>query len=86
MNLSQLRWACRRGMLELDILLGNFLEQAFPALPPDEQVLFIRLLEVNDQDLFLWLTGKALAADPEMNFIVKKVRDYARDHPSTRSF
>ena len=41
----RLRWSCRRGMLELDVLLGNFLEEAYFGLTPSEQELFVKLLE-----------------------------------------
>ncbi len=71
---ARLRWACRRGMLELDVLLGNFLNQAYSGLSESEQNLFIRLLDCSDQDLFMWLTGKELPTDEELGVIVAKIR------------
>lgn len=55
----RLQWRCRRGLLELDMLLSNFLHQRFPNLSPEEQVSFAHLLEVADDDelmdyLFQW--------------------------------
>jgi antitoxin CptB len=73
-----LRWACRRGMLELDILLGCFLEEAFPKLSLKEQTGFIQLLDHNDQDLFVWLTGKELPPDPAVATVVAQVRYHAQ--------
>jgi len=55
---SNLTWACRRGMLELDVLLGNFLNEVYNDLPSASQNEFVELLRCEDQDLFLWLTGK----------------------------
>lgn len=82
-TLSRLRWACRRGMLELDVLLGNFLEEAYKALPVEDQVSFVNLLECNDQELFMWLTGKEtppVAHAP----MVEKIRHHAQTRkPST---
>ena len=49
---KRLEWACRRGMLALDVLLRNFLREAYPKLSSDDQELFVHLLEENDQDLF----------------------------------
>lgn len=75
----RLRWSCRRGMLELDVLLGNFLEKAYLQLNNDEQQLFITLLECSDQDLFEWLTGKKQPIAPEIKWIVEKIREHARN-------
>jgi antitoxin CptB len=75
----RLRWQCRRGMLELDVLLGNFLEQAYLGLSSDEQVMFVKLLECNDQELFEWLTDKRAPTDPDINLMIKKVRQHARN-------
>lgn len=74
---SRLRWACRRGMLELDVLLGNFLEEAYLTLSSSDQQLFIQLLECQDQELFEWLTGKKPTPDAALAIMVEKVRQHA---------
>ena len=76
-SLSKLRWACRRGMLELDVLLGNFLEEAYANLPVDKQQIFVELLDNNDQDLFGWLTGRNTAPTLKIAEIVDKIREHA---------
>jgi antitoxin CptB len=73
----KLRWACRRGMLELDVLLGNFLEERYLGLSQPEQMDFVSLLNENDQDLFMWLTGKLPVADAKLAVIVGKIRYHA---------
>lgn len=35
-NKARLRWACRRGMLELDVLLMPFVEEGYDALSAEE--------------------------------------------------
>lgn len=81
----RLRWACRRGMLELDVLLGNFLAEAYLTLSTTDQANFINLLECNDQELFMWLTGKENA--PETNkSIVNKIRHHAKIRKHASSF
>lgn len=75
---ARLKWSCRRGMLELDVLLGNFLEEAYVKLSPADQALFVKLLECQDQDLFHWLTGKDQPSDPELLLIVEKIRHHAK--------
>lgn len=76
---SKLRWACRRGMLELDVLLGNFLENRFNYLTPEDQENFINLLNNNDQDLFTWLIGRELPPNPATINIVNKILEYAKN-------
>ncbi len=61
MELSQVRWACRRGMLELDLFLLPFCERYYAALSMEEQNLFKALLESPDPDLFQWLMQQAEA-------------------------
>lgn len=73
----QLRWACRRGMLELDVLLGNFLTEAYSKLPKNEQDLFEHFLTNNDQDLFMWLTGKEICANPDSAKMIEMIRHHA---------
>ena len=82
----RLRWSCRRGMLELDVLLGHFLEEVYPVLPPNEQAIFVRLLEQNDQDLFMWLTRQSITNDPEFTMIIGKIRHHAQHRPRDETF
>lgn len=79
----RLRWACRRGMLELDVLLGNFLEEVYLKLSTDDQALFVKLLECNDQELFDWLTGKKESNEPDLKVMVDKVRHHAQTRHSS---
>jgi antitoxin CptB len=77
-----LRWACRRGMLELDVLLGNFLQEAFLTLTSADQAIFVQLLSNTDQDLFIWLTGRVPAPDGQLAAIVGKIRHHAQHRHS----
>lgn len=80
----KLRWACRRGMLELDVLLGNFLEEAYINLSTEDQAVFVKLLDCNDQELFMWLTGKEKSVDPLLMSMVEKIRHHAKTRNTTR--
>lgn len=55
--IRQLKWQCRRGMLELDVILGPFLERNFGSLDADQQTIFVELLEHPDPDLYTWIMG-----------------------------
>lgn len=50
-----IQWACRRGMLELDLLFEAYLAHAYPLANQEEQALFRQLLSETDQDLFDWI-------------------------------
>ncbi len=75
---SRLRWSCRRGMLELDVLLGNFLEEVYVSLNEEEQLQFVQLLSENDQDLFMWLTGKEKPLNADFAAMVERIRYHAK--------
>lgn len=67
-------WACRRGMLELDLVFQPFLENIYDDLPQDDKERFWALLECEDQDLFTWFIDKVDPADPEILKIVTIIR------------
>ena len=77
-HLPRLKWACRRGMLELDVLLGNFLENGYPDLSDDDKKLFITLLDCSDPEIFSWLMGKSQPDDPGLARITEIMRDHAK--------
>ena len=54
---ARIKWACRRGMLELDVVIMPFFEECFEGLSDDEQQDFVALLECDDPDLFTWIMG-----------------------------
>ena len=72
-RLARLKWACRRGMLELDVLLLPFVEQAFDTLTFSQQETFERLLTCDDPDLFAWFMGHQQCHDPELSKMVETV-------------
>jgi len=77
-NFSKLRWACRRGMLELDVLLNNFLTEAYPNLSLEEKKHFAELLSYPDPALFAWLLGNGQPDDEHLANIVRAIRDHAK--------
>jgi antitoxin CptB len=69
----QLRWRLRRGMKELDLLLGRYFEVRHAAAPQSEQAQFLALLEREDPDIWSWLMGYA-PAPAELADIVQRLR------------
>lgn len=75
---QRIRWACRRGMLELDVLFMPFVEEAFDSLSPSQQAVLQRLLEADDPDLFAWFMGHQECKDPELKQMVTLILDRVR--------
>lgn len=72
-RLSRLKWACRRGMLELDVLFMPFVDEAFEDLDESQQLVFERLLTSDDPDLFAWFMGHQECEDPELAQMVEYI-------------
>lgn len=63
-ELQRLRWRCRRGLLELDIVLGRFVDKHYPSLGEAERIAFDELLDMADTELWDLVTGnKALTRE-----------------------
>ena len=57
-EIERLRWRCRRGLLELDIVLGRFIEQYYQGLDEAQLAAFDMLLDMPDTELWDMITGK----------------------------
>ncbi len=73
-SIAALKWQCRRGMLELDVLLTRYLENKYFQADEKERALFKNLLQMEDPVLYGWFTGQSEAEDPSMQFLVNKIR------------
>ena len=73
---SELKWRCRRGMLELDLFLSRFVEneKGLSQLNNKELGDFYQLIDFPDQELYEILIGKTFAIDQEMNNIAQKIQ------------
>jgi len=69
-SLSRLLWACRRGMLELDVLFMPFAKEAYSDLSQQHKLSFQRLLTCEDPELFAWFMGHKACPDPQLSEIV----------------
>jgi len=56
-ELGKLRWRCRRGMKELDLLLTRYVDERFGSAPQPEQEAFRSLLESQDIALYAYCLG-----------------------------
>lgn len=68
---KRLQWQCRRGMLEIDLLLKRYLSNSYSNSDEIDRGLFESLLAENDQQLFLWLTAQEIAPVKYLHLIEK---------------
>lgn len=66
--MSKIRWQCRRGMLELDMLLHQFYDAHYQALSEDDKALFSTLLQYPDHELYQLLMGTEEPEDLSQTF------------------
>ncbi len=73
-HLGKLRWGCRRGMKELDLLTLGYLEQHYPTASAEEQQAFAELLEAQDPLLMSYMVGRETPTDPVVARVVSVIR------------
>jgi antitoxin CptB len=75
--LSKLRWRCRRGLLENDLLIERFFARAAPVSEADARGLYA-LMELADNDLLDIFLGRqkpnASLDRPEVRQVIEAVR------------
>ncbi len=69
----RLAWRCRRGMLELDIILQQFIETSFKSLTLDELEVFDALLNLPDGEFWAIVQSEKDHKDPRINQLVEKI-------------
>ena len=76
-QLAKLRWQCRRGTKELDLLLQRYLDSGYLLADDEEKALFVELLELEDDQLVAVLMGEMEVETREMKVLVEKIRAFA---------
>lgn len=70
---SELRWRCRRGMRELDILLEGYLNKQYERASQGEQHAFKKLLALTDPQLYGYLLGKQVPTEKPLQKVVNQI-------------
>ncbi len=83
-EINRMRWASRRGMLELDLVLEPFVVERYSALDEADRLRFQQLLRCEDQDLFAWFLRRERPDDEELRAIVSKVLEFTLAAPGDR--
>lgn len=70
---ARLKWHCRRGMRELDVLLERYLCERYPDADPREQAAFRALLEYQDPVLHRFLMGQSTPPEKDLADVVRQI-------------
>lgn len=70
---ARLKWLCRRGMKELDVLLERYLERDYPQATDAERIAFRELLECQDPVLWDYVMERDYPQDEGMLNVVRKL-------------
>ncbi len=72
--LNRLRWRCRRGMLENDLILTRFLDARGDGITEQEVVALDALLELSDNELWDLLSGREEPADAAVAPLLERLK------------
>jgi len=78
-EIPRLKWLCRRGVKELDIIMSHYLEYSFLDAPASEQKAFRELLQIEDPILFQLVVGKQKSPDAEQDKLLALLRTAIMD-------
>jgi antitoxin CptB len=70
---KRVMWHCRRGMLELDVLLLPFCRDMFLTLSSEDQAKFVNLIACEDPDLFGWFMQQSIAENSDHAYMVDMI-------------
>jgi len=83
-DLDRIRWRCRRGLLELDLVLQAFLERGYGRLDAGQRGLFNELLDQPDNDLLDLALGRC-EPEPRYREVVELLRGDEGSAPAERA-
>ena len=61
-------------MRELDVLLLRYLDQDYPSAAPADRAAFVRILELQDPELFGYLVGRTTPEDDAVRHVIARIR------------
>ena len=74
MDEAKLKWRCRRGIKEFDVLFNRFLETGYPELTQEQKGWFYRLLDEQDPVIMDWLFKRSEPQDDGLKWIIGRLQ------------
>lgn len=76
MDKARLRWLCRRGMKELDVVLERYLAGRYDHAPEAERAAFVALTSEEDPQIWAWVMGFDPLPAGEIGHVIEQLRRY----------
>ena len=74
-EVSRLRWLCRRGMKELDVVMSGYLESHYAQASEADKNGFKVLLDMPDPELYALLMGRKPSPNQAIEELTKTIRN-----------
>lgn len=71
---ERIKWHCRRGLLELDLVLQRFVTRHLAVLDADQTAVFKELLAYEDNDLLDMVMGRAEPVNEDLSAVLVLMR------------
>jgi antitoxin CptB len=78
-EISRLRWLCRRGMKELDLLMERYLDHSFDRASQQDQQAFRAILQMPDPELYDLIVGRSSSSDPDIARVIHIMLEQSRN-------
>jgi|TARA_B100001079_G_scaffold91875_2_gene78766 antitoxin CptB len=78
-QIGRLRWRCRRGARELDILFTRFLDTGYATLNEEQKAAFQALLNQQDPLILDWFLGRTSPDESALKEMVDLIKKSAKD-------
>lgn len=75
---SRIRWLCRRGMKELDVLLERFVGAEYDTLNETERSELLALVQMEDPDLYALVMERSEPANDVQADLLRRIRLFTR--------
>lgn len=71
-DVARLKWNCRRGMKELDLLLEHYLEHDYQEALKEEQAAFRAILDLDDPVIWYYVMEREWPTDEAQQIVIRK--------------
>ncbi len=82
-EIARLKWRCRRGMKELDVLLERYVVNHYAQAPASQQAAFRELMEMSTPVMLALLLGREPAKTLELQQLVSDLQGPGEDSQAT---
>ena len=72
-EIGKLRWRCRRGMKELDVLLTRYVDERYRDASPEHRQAFRELLDSHDPVIYDYFLGRATPPGPVLSSLIELI-------------